>query len=402
MPSVNITTTPSKAFEIPQGAWGYRVNNVSDETIYTLENAPVTTSTGIPLAAGAERSVCFAEKAQNAMSLQAVHGGTGNKALRYEILTVQVQAITRTAAAGASFATITGAPGDNAALAAALASAGGADVQVYTADATWTNPSPATPRAVKVRIIAGGGGGGSGAAYAAAAAGGGSGGGPGGVREFETLTTLLPATMAVVVGAGGAGGAAVTEADGNDGAPGGNSSFGVAVAPGGNKGNKGTTAGGGAACGIKSGAHMIIGMTAPANAPNGTAGGTATIGTSPTAAATNWPTPGGSGAGVGAGGASAQGGDGGTALNNTNTVTGGAGGSSSSLQPHHGANGNSWPAFGTGGGGGGVYTPDGSPSGNGGNGGGNGSGGGGGAGGHTVPGSTGGNGADGIVIVITY
>ena len=94
MPAATITTTARPAFEMPKGSWGYRVNNVSDETIYTLENAAVTTSTGIPLAAGAERTVCFAEKAQNAMTLQAVHGGTGDKALRYEILTVQVQAIT--------------------------------------------------------------------------------------------------------------------------------------------------------------------------------------------------------------------------------------------------------------------------------------------------------------------
>ena len=123
MPAVNITTTAAKAFEIPSGTWGYRMHNASDETIYTLDNAAVTVATGMPLAAGAERTVCFAERSRQPMSVQAIHAGSGNKSLRYEILTVQLQAASRTSPSGGagSFGSLTGVPGDNTALAAALA-----------------------------------------------------------------------------------------------------------------------------------------------------------------------------------------------------------------------------------------------------------------------------------------
>lgn len=93
MPAASITTTAGPAFEIPRGSWGYRIYNNSDTVLYVLENAPVTTSTGLPLRVGGERVVAFAERNQNPMTVQAVHGGSGSKNLRYEVLTVQMQAL---------------------------------------------------------------------------------------------------------------------------------------------------------------------------------------------------------------------------------------------------------------------------------------------------------------------
>ena len=119
MPAVNITTTAAKAFEIPSGSWGYRMHNASDETIYTLDNAAVTVATGMPLAAGAERTVCFAERSRQPMSVQAIHAGSGNKSLRYEILTVQLQAASRTSPSGGANATSGGEIPDNACTATA-------------------------------------------------------------------------------------------------------------------------------------------------------------------------------------------------------------------------------------------------------------------------------------------
>jgi len=94
MPAATITTTAGPAFEIPRGSWGYRVYNNSDTVIYVLENATVLTTTGIPVRPGSERVVAFAERNQNPMTLQAIHGGSGSKNVRYEILTVQIQATT--------------------------------------------------------------------------------------------------------------------------------------------------------------------------------------------------------------------------------------------------------------------------------------------------------------------
>lgn len=94
MPAATITTTAAPAFEIPKGSWGYRVYNNSDTAIYVLENAAVLTTTGIPIRPGSERVVAFAERNQNPMTLQAIHGGSGDKNMRYEILTVQAQALT--------------------------------------------------------------------------------------------------------------------------------------------------------------------------------------------------------------------------------------------------------------------------------------------------------------------
>ncbi len=78
---------------------------------------------------------------------------------------------------------------------AALGGGGGVDVQEFTADGTWTNPSPTAARMVKALLIGGGGGGGgSGRRGSSGQAGGGGGGGPGLMFGVNMVTTSLGAT----------------------------------------------------------------------------------------------------------------------------------------------------------------------------------------------------------------
>ncbi|MFC7053808.1 DUF2793 domain-containing protein [Hansschlegelia quercus] len=100
-------------------------------------------------------------------------------------------------------------------------------VDKFAASGVWTKPAWA--RRVRAILISGGAGGGSGALRAAgAAAGGGSGGATGQAVEVEFSAADLSATVAVTIGAGGTGGAAQTSAnaDGQPGAPGGDTAFG--------------------------------------------------------------------------------------------------------------------------------------------------------------------------------
>lgn len=134
-----------------------------------------------------------------------------------------------------------------------------ANVQIFSADGTWTKPADVL--IVDLHVVGGGGGGGSGRRGSTTTTRGGGGGGGGAGVSWGTLdVSNLASTVAVTVGAGGTGGAAVTadDTDGNAGAAGGNSSFGSYVsAQGGGAGGGGTTAGG----------------TSGANASNGFASG---------------------------------------------------------------------------------------------------------------------------------
>ena len=124
-----------------------------------------------------------------------------------------------------------------------------ADVQVFTANGTWTKP--ANVSAVRVFLIGGGGGGGSGTRQAAGLTrSGGGGGGAGAVTMCPILpASVFAATESVVVGLGGSGGAAITvnSTNGNIGSTGGTSTFSsstkIIKASGGNPGTGGATTG---------------------------------------------------------------------------------------------------------------------------------------------------------------
>lgn len=105
------------------------------------------------------------------------------------------------------------------------------DVQVFTADGTWTKPTGTTK--VEVTAIGGGGGsGGSSGGGSSAAAGGGGGGG-----AFKFITSGLGVTETVTVGAGGTAG---TDPAGTGGT-GGTSSFGSHCSATGGAGSMGAT-----------------------------------------------------------------------------------------------------------------------------------------------------------------
>ena len=130
-----------------------------------------------------------------------------------------------------------------------------ADVQVFTANGTWTKPSGVN--VVQLYIVGGGGGGGSGRQGAASSTRfGGYGGAAGAVVSFATIpASVFAATAAVIVGSGGNGGsaAAAIDTNGANGTSGGVSSFSVGStlvrALGGGNGSGGSTTAGTAGVG---------------------------------------------------------------------------------------------------------------------------------------------------------
>lgn len=270
----------------------------------------------------------------------------------------------------------------------------------YTSDSTWTNPSPASPRRVFVRLVGDGGGAGSGRKGAAGTnRGGGGAGGPGAVVEFWALTTDLSATEAVTVGAGGAGGASVStnSTNGNPGSAGTGTTFASSIAKGGNSGAGGTTSGGTGATTISNANSAGI---ATANTGTGGNGGTGN-GLSGTTVAPSLAAGGGGGGGVSsvnAEGAGANGGGTGVTAG-IGIISGGVGGTTGG---GNGADGVAARGSGTGGGGGGGSTSG--NAGHGGNGGGFGGGGGGGGASTDDVGNSGagGNGGGGYALIITY
>lgn len=162
------------------------------------------------------------------------------------------------------------------------------NIQIFTANGTWTQPVGATT--VRVWAIAGGAGGASGRQGAAATVRcGGGGGGGGGKGYMEFKASDLTSTVSVTVGAGGNGGAAVTTADtnGNAGTNGGATQFGSYFGINGGVAGSGGTASGG------SGGSGSVGLIA---------GGNGAAASSTGAVGNNAGTTAGSGSGGGAGG----------------------------------------------------------------------------------------------------
>jgi len=283
-----------------------------------------------------------------------------------------------------------------------LSASGGSsnvDVKLYTANDTWTNPSPSTAKRVFVKLVGGGAGGGSGRKGAAGTNRyGGSGGAPGATVETWFLTTDLASTISVTVAAGGTGGAAVTadSTNGNNGTAGGSTTFSTVTAVGGLAGVGGTAASANQPGG-KSGS-CLFGLTSAASLGSGN--GSNSTGSSVTASVASFPTGGGGGGGLNTSNTTASGGTGGGLGEGTymQLVAGGTAGTAGNA----GGNGNSARGVGTGGGGGGSSAS--ANAGDGGNGGGYGSGGGGGGAATDSVGNSGrgGDGAGGYALIITY
>lgn len=112
-----------------------------------------------------------------------------------------------------------------------------AKVEVFDSSATWTKPTG--KQFVLVQVLGGGGGGASGLVNATGTltSAGGGGGAGGGYSEVTYLSSELPTTVAVTIGAGGTGGVVLAgNSVGAVGANGSNSSFGSLLVAGGGRG----------------------------------------------------------------------------------------------------------------------------------------------------------------------
>lgn len=149
-----------------------------------------------------------------------------------------------------------------------------ATVSEFSVSGTWTKPAGAT--FVTVECWGAGGGGGSGGRYGLGSTRPGGGGGGGGAYVSRVFNANdLPSSVLVTIGAGGAGGPAQTtdSSPGNQGATGGNTSFGTAViAYGGDGAATGSTSSNGAGGGGTQGAAS--GQTGGAPQQSPTLGGT--------------------------------------------------------------------------------------------------------------------------------
>lgn len=283
------------------------------------------------------------------------------------------------------------------------------DVQIFTADGTWTKPTTGTPKSVQVFLIAGGGGGGSGrkGANGTVRTGGGGGAG-GGIGEKVFPASILGATETIIVGTGGAGGASITAntTNGNNGTAGEDTAFGTWFGVGGGGGGLGGTVGNGARAQGGLGWPNVTSYTEGSlGGQKGTTG--ALHASSDGVASFGAPTGGGCGGGITTGNIDSAGANGGSngasVVGYKGNLAGGVGGAEATV----GGSGNSVPANtpfgGTGGGGGGsdAFATNGGAGGDGGL---YGAGGGGGGASTNAVGNSGagGDGADGLAIVITY
>lgn len=207
---------------------------------------------------------------------------------------------------------------------------------VFTSNGTWTKPSGL--KAAYVFCVGGGGGGGSGARNAAGTNRFGGGGGAGGGTSWQYFAAdQLGATVAVTVGLGGTGGAGVTadNTNGAGGTNGGLTSFGTLIlALGGGGGGGGTTAAGGsggAQLGTNStiiayGPYSFNGTSGPNGQTTGTSNGGAGLSTN---GGSNGGAAGGAGSGISSANVSAtSAGSGGSIYRNGLVITGPASGAS--------------------------------------------------------------------------
>jgi hypothetical protein len=291
---------------------------------------------------------------------------------------------------------------------------GGVDVQTFGSSSTsgsftWTKPAGA--KWVEIYLFGGGGGGGSGARrLTSSIRGGGGGGGGGGYLFTRVPADVLGSTETVIVGAGGTGGASVSSdsTNGNNGTDGGNTDFSSFRAVGGGAGAAGTNTAGGNFGSGRTGWNLGGGASTGANGGAGSTASGANAGNTSTAA-TFMSTGGGGGGGAAAASTvQTNGGNGGQKLATSSTtsglvsaVSGGSRGTSAGVAATAGVSTNGLSGGGTGGGGG-FYISS-TAGGAGGSGGWPaGAGGGGGASDDGNASGKGGDGANGVAIIITY
>jgi hypothetical protein len=271
----------------------------------------------------------------------------------------------------------------------------GTEVQIFTADGTWTKPAGAAACFIICVGAGGGGGGGRKQAVGATRAGGGGGGG-GGYSTASVDAADLAATVAVTVGTGGGGGAGASadNGTGTSGTDGGPSAFGTVIRATGGGGGTGATA-----------ATNAGGAAGVGTVSDGTAGGLGGTSTSVAGTDAKYAGAGGGGGGGVSSANNESGGKAGGGVTLTNpALTGGTAGAAGGTNGGAGNTTGDQPVPGSGGGGGGGEDTAGNNGGDGGDGGSHGGGGGGGGGltnGAGIAGD-GGDGANGVVIVITY
>ena len=288
---------------------------------------------------------------------------------------------------------------------------GGCQVDTYGSSTTsgtftWTKPSGA--KWVEIYLVGAGGGAGSGAQLATSSARSGGGGGAGATFFYSRINAAyLGSTESVVVGAGGAGGGSQASASNNGmaGTIGGNTTFSIYRAVGGNPGSGGSNAtsnGGGTRASMTFNYSLLSGGGGIGQTTNGSTGTSLN-------AINLIPLGGGGGGGAGAASTTnAAGGTGGgvftvtTSAGVINNVAGGSGGTTAGVAATDGTS-NTTQGFQGGTGAGGGYYITAAAGGAGGKGGWpGGGGGGGGASDNGFASGKGGDGANGFAVIITY
>ena len=211
------------------------------------------------------------------------------------------------------------------------------DVQLFTANGTWTKPTGA--KTVVVECIGGGGSGGGGGGIATGNfALGGSGGGGGALSRKIFNATDLAASVSITVGAATTGGAGGSSTNGSNGTAGNTSSFGTLLSAfGGGRGLGGTAVSGD-----------------QTNTAGGGGGGTGGAGGTGATTSSTGGSPASTAGVAGIGGAGA----GGTAIDGNSAEFGGGSGGGSNDNPGTGGGSGGSSIYGAGGGGGGSGIND--------------------------------------------